>query len=64
MKVAQLLGLQGPWVAPSVQGHGLSPPQELGLYQGLFFGGGGALVAGDQKPSLASFSLYSTHSGT
>ena len=41
-------------VAPSVQGHGLPLPQKLWPYQSLFE----PLVAGDQKASLASLSLY------
>ena len=44
--------LVGTLVAPSVQGHGLPLPQELWPYQSLFQ----PLVAGDQKPSLASLS--------
>ena len=39
-------------VAPSVQGHGLPPPQELRPYQSLFK----PLVAGHHKASLASLS--------
>ena len=39
-------------VAPSVQGHGLPPLQELWPNQSLF----STLVAGDQKASLASLS--------
>ena len=35
MQVAQLLGLRGPWQR-RVQGHGLSPLQELWPYQSLF----------------------------
>ena len=46
--------LVGTLVAPSVQGHRVPPPQELWPYQSLFFK---ALVAGDQKASLASLSL-------
>ena len=53
MKVAQL-DLQGLDLAQSMQGHGLPPPQELWPYQSLFFK---ALIAGDQKASLASLSL-------
>ena len=45
--------LAGTLVVPSVQGHGLPPPQELWPYQSLFFE---PLVAGDQKASLASLS--------
>ena len=46
--------LVGTLVAPSVQGHGLSPRQELWPYQSLFLS---HYVAGDQKASLASLSL-------
>ena len=45
--------LAGTLVAPSVQGHGLPPPQELRPSQSLFVE---PLVAGDQKASLASLS--------
>ena len=63
MKVTQLLGLWAPWVASSVQGHGLSLPQELWAYQILesFFK---PLIAGDQKTSLASLSRSFARSGT
>ena len=44
----------GDLAAPSVQGHGLPPLQELGPCQSLFFE---PLVAGDQKDSLASLSV-------
>ena len=44
----------GDLAAPSVQGHGLPPLQELGPCQNLFFE---PLVAGDQKASLASLSV-------
>ena len=47
--------LVGTLAVPSVQGHGLPPPQELWPYQSLFFE---LLVAGDQKASLASLFLY------
>ena len=47
--------LAGTLVAPSVQGHGLTPLQELWPYQESFFE---PLVAGDQKASLASLSSY------
>ena len=40
-------------VLPSGQGHGLPLPQELWPYQSLFLE---ALVAGNQKASLASLS--------
>ena len=46
--------IAGTLVAPSVQGHGLPPPQELWPHQSLFFE---SLVGGDQKASLASLSL-------
>ena len=46
--------LVGTLVVPSVQGHGLSPQQELWPYQSLFFQ---PLVASDQKASLAGLSL-------
>ena len=46
--------LVGTLAVPSVQGHGLPPPQELWPYQSLFFE---LLVAGDQKASLASLFL-------
>ena len=39
----------GTLVAPRVQGHGLSQPQELWPYQSLFFK---PLVPGDQKAFL------------
>ena len=45
--------LVGTPAVPSVQGHGLPPPQELWPYQFFFE----PLVAGDQKASLASLSL-------
>ena len=45
--------LAGTLVVPSVQRHGLPPPQELWPYQESFFK---PLVAGDQKASLASLS--------
>ena len=41
----------GTLAAPSVQGHGLPPSQELWPYQSFFFE---PLVAGHQKASLAS----------
>ena len=44
--------LLGTLVAPSVQGHGLPPPQELWPSESFFE----PLVAGDQKVSLASLS--------
>ena len=44
--------LVGTLVAPSVQGHGLPPLQELRPYHSLFE----PLVAGNQKASLASLS--------
>ena len=44
--------LAGTLVEPSVQGHGLPPPQELWPHQGLFE----PLVAGNQKASLVSLS--------
>ena len=44
--------LMGTLAAPSMQGY--PPPQELWPYQSLFFE---ALVAGNQKASLASLSL-------
>ena len=47
--------LVGTLAVPSVQGHGLPPPQELWPYQSLFFE---LLVAGDQEASLASLFLY------
>ena len=50
--------LAGTLVAPSVQGHGLPPPQELWPCQSLFE----PLVAGDQKASLASLHSFA-HSG-
>ena len=40
-------------MAPSVQGHGLPPLQELWPYQSLFFK---PLVAGNQKATLANLS--------
>ena len=43
----------GTLVAPRVQGHGLSQPQNLWPYQSLFFK---PLVPGDQKTSLATLS--------
>ena len=45
--------LLGTLVVPSVQGHGLPPPQALWPYQSLFLE---PLVAGYQKASLASLS--------
>ena len=45
--------LAGTLVVPSVQGHGLPPPQELWPYQESFFK---PLVASDQKAALASLS--------
>ena len=45
--------LAGTLAAPSVQGQGLPPPQELWSDQSLLK----PLVAGDQKASLASLSL-------
>ena len=45
--------LEGTLAAPCVLGHGLPQPQELWLYQGLFFK---PLEAGDEKASLASLS--------
>ena len=45
--------LVGTLALPSVQGHRLPPPQELGPYHSLFWG---PLVAGNQKVSLASLS--------
>ena len=45
--------LAGTLAVPSVQGHGLPPPQELWPYQSFFFK---PLVAGNQKASLASLS--------
>ena len=45
--------LVGTLAVPSVQGHGLPPPQDLWPYQSVFE----ALVASDQKASLASLSL-------
>ena len=45
--------LVGTLAVPSVQGHGLTPPQELRPYQSPFFK---PLVAGNQKASLASLS--------
>ena len=55
--------LVGTLVVPSVQGHGLTLPQEFWTYQILesFFE---SLVAGDQKGSLASPSRSFAHSGT
>ena len=67
MKVAPLLGSQGPWrhqvcnpawlagtlAASSVQGHGLPLLRELWPYQSFLE----PLVAGDQKAFLASVSL-------
>ena len=50
----QLLGLQGPWQRKVCRVTGLSLPQELWPYLSLFFE---PLVAGDQKASLASFSV-------
>ena len=47
-------GLAGTLEAPSVQGHGLSPPHELWPCQSIFK----PLVAGDQKASLSSLSLW------
>ena len=54
--------LVGTLVAPSVQGHGLTLPQEFWTYQILesFFE---PLVAGDQKASLASPSRSFAHPG-
>ena len=46
--------LVGTLAVPGVQGHRLSPLQELWPYQNLFFE---SLVAGGQKASLASLSL-------
>ena len=46
--------LVGTLAGPSVQGHGLPPPQELWPYQGLLFE---PVVAGNQNASLASLSL-------
>ena len=46
--------LAGTQVAPSVQGHKFPPPQELWPYQSFVY----PLVAGYQKASLASLSLY------
>ena len=46
--------LAGTLAAPSVQGHGLPPPQELRRYQSFLE----PLVAGDQKVSLASLSPH------
>ena len=43
--------LVGTLAAPSMQGHGLPPLQELWPYQSLFFE---PHVAGDQKASLSS----------
>ena len=54
MKVPQLVWLVGTLEAPSVQGHGLPLLQELWPYQSIFE----PLVAGDQKASLASLSLW------
>ena len=48
--------LVGTLAVPSVQGNGLLLLQELWPYQSLFFFE--PLVAGDQKASLASLSLY------
>ena len=45
--------LDGTLVAPSVQGYGLPPQQELWPYQSFF----NPLVAGNQKAILASLSL-------
>ena len=45
--------LMGTLAVPSVQGHRLPQPQELWPYQSVFE----ALVASDQKASLASLSL-------
>ena len=45
--------LAGTLAAPSVQGHGLPPVQELWPYQSFFE----PLAAGDQKASLASLCL-------
>ena len=53
MKVPQLVWLVGTLEAPSVQGHGLPPLQELWPYQSFFE----PLAAGDQKASLASLCL-------
>ena len=46
--------LAGTRVLPSVQGHGLTPLQELWPYQSFFK----PLVAGNQKASLARLSSY------
>ena len=46
--------LVGTLEVPSVQGHGLPPPQELWSYQSLPFE---PLGAGDHKVSLASLCL-------
>ena len=54
MKVAQLLGLWGPWAAPNVQGQTASAAGVMALSESFFE----PLVAGDQKASLASLSLY------
>ena len=53
-RVSAAASLSGTLVVPSVQGHGLSPPQELyiALSESFFK----LLVAGDQKASLASLS--------
>ena len=45
--------LEGTLAAPSVQGHGLPPVQELWPYQSFFE----PLVADNQEASLASLSL-------
>ena len=41
VKVAQLLGLWGPWAAPNVQGHRLPLQQEFWSDQSLFLIGYG-----------------------
>ena len=46
--------LAGTLAAPSVQGHGLPPLQELWPYQSLFFK---PLVAGNQKASFLGLFL-------
>ena len=45
--------LSGTMMAPSAQGQGMPPPQELWPYESPFFK---PLVAGNQKASLASLS--------
>ena len=54
MKVAQLLGLQGPWRRQVCRDKNCLCQKELWPYQSFFE----PLVAGDQKASLASLSLY------